>query len=329
LIVAEGLAQTAIHTPTASSAILIEPLCPRSSSTNPTQPEGQRQPSAGRSVLSVLRAVYECDKLAPVMPYDPNALLSKRVRDLFSVPHAERAGELVRLCSLWAPALPSSSSPDALAAFEQDIASRVEECMQLALLLTFGTGKAGRKPRLDFFLMHTLNSSLFLAPSLAALRQPEHKSTFLQAWLRGVMLYVLLRGRPRIDPELLMSYDAFPQPPGGPKADKPSVVEHGNPWPHMLASVLYAPDSHTIKAMRSLVVGEQRYGTTPPGGVIGAYEEDGKTETHKGASKLDGTMWVRAAGVLMNTMGWLDHGDKEGDWDRSALGWDAAWDNED
>jgi hypothetical protein len=38
---------------------------------------------------------------------------------------------------------------------------------------------------------------------------------------------------------------------------------------------------------------------------------------------------VRAAGAMMNTLGWSGHGQKEGDWDRSALGWDAAWESAD
>ncbi|KZO98841.1 hypothetical protein CALVIDRAFT_511677 [Calocera viscosa TUFC12733] len=335
LVVAEGLAQTAIH-PTTAAAVLLEPLCPTPSSKSTSTPEGQRQPAHGRSILSVLKSVYANDKLTPVMPYDPDGLLSKRTRDFLSIPHADRPKEIVRLCSEWTTSLPTSSDPAALAAFENDLQARVEECVWLALLLTFAAGKKGRKPRLDFFLMHTLTSSLFLAPTLAVLRNPAYKLTYLQGWLRGTIMYVILRGRPRVDPELLMSYDAYPQPPVSHTSQaskdalgQPEKAEARNPWAQLLSSVLYVADSHTIKTMRSLVVGEHRYSTTPPGGVIGAFEPDGKTETHVGASKLDGTAFVRAAGVLMDTLGWVEYGQKEGEWDRSALGWDGAWENGD
>ncbi|KZT62052.1 hypothetical protein CALCODRAFT_479530 [Calocera cornea HHB12733] len=331
LVVAEGLAQTAIHNTTAA-AVMLEPLIP-TSTTKSAAHDGQRQPAHGKSILSVLRAVYASDTLHPVMPYDADGMLSKRTRDFLSVPNTDRPGEIARLCSEWTTSLPDSSDPSSLEAFERDLEARVEECMWLGLLLTFATGKKGRKPRLDFFLMHTLTSSLFLSSTLAALKTPAYKLTYLQGWLRGTIMYVILRGRPRIDPALLMSYDAYPHPPAGALTAKPGKdawgqpgkAEMANPWAQMLASILYAPDSHTIKTMRSLVLAEQRYGTTAPGAVIGAFEEDGKTETHVGAGKLDGTAFVRAAGVLMDTMGWVDYGQKEGEWDRSALGWDEAW----
>ena len=46
--------------------------------------------------------------------------------------------------------------------------------------------------------------------------------------------------------------------------------------------------------------------------------------------KLDGSAFVRAAGVLLDVMGWVGPGggEQEGDWDRSALGWDEAWEDE-
>lgn len=43
-----------------------------------------------------------------------------------------------------------------------------------------------------------------------------------------------------------------------------------------------------------------------------------------GIGKVDGTVFVRAAGVMVDTLGWGEGGEK-GEWDRSALGWDEAW----
>ena len=45
-------------------------------------------------------------------------------------------------------------------------------------------------------------------------------------------------------------------------------------------------------------------------------------------SEMDGTIFVRAAGIVMDSLGWVDYGQEARTWDRSALGWDAAWDNE-
>jgi len=126
-----------------------------------------------------------------------------------------------------------------------------------------------------------------------------------------------------------MTYTATPSPRGVlPKADpcalgNPDDPACVNPWPAILASVIHAPDAHTVKVIRALYYAAQHYGHTAPGDIIGAVE--GKEETHKGIAKADGTIFVRAAGLVMDNMGWVTHGQKEGSWDRSALGWDDAW----
>ena len=67
----------------------------------------------------------------------------------------------------------------------------------------------------------------------------------------------------------------------------------------------------------------QLYGGTLAGEVRGA-------KAIPGGDKLDGSAFVRAAGVLLDVMGWVGPGggEQEGNWDRSALGWDEAWEDE-
>ncbi|KAJ3736203.1 hypothetical protein DFJ43DRAFT_1221360, partial [Lentinula guzmanii] len=79
--------------------------------------------------------------------------------------------------------------------------------------------------------------------------------------------------------------------------------------------------------MRTLFLATRDYGDTPPGSVIGAFkqysENVSKEETHPAVAKVDGSIFVRAAGMLMDYMGWTSYGQLEReDWDRSALGWD-------
>ena len=82
--------------------------------------------------------------------------------------------------------------------------------------------------------------------------------------------------------------------------------------------------------MRALFYAAQKYGSTAAGDVVGTFRnEEGQVETHKGMGKVDGTLFVRAAGVVMDTLGWVSHGQAVGAWDRSALGWEDAWKNED
>jgi len=269
--------------------------------------------------------MYESDILTPVMPYDPDALLSKRARDAMKDGRPE---ELGRLAALWTI---DASLGDA------EFDARAEEVLWVVTLLTASTGKHGRAPRLDFFLMHLLTSSLFLPSLIKAIPDPHNKVRLLRAYVPVLLYYMLVRGRPRIDPTLIMTYTEFPAPPSSapsaaaaPDASAlgdPRVADGTNPWAAIASSVLHTRDSHVVKAIRSLYYGARQYGETPRGGMIGAFDENGK-ETLKGASSLDGTIFVRAAGVVMDTLGWVSHGQKEGQWDRSALGWDAAWEDQ-
>ena len=278
------------------------------------------------TLLELFAQVYESKILHPPMPYDPNALLSARIKLALANGGAE---EIHRICSQY------GLSGDFK---EADLASKVEECIWVSTLLLGSTGREGRKPRLDFFIMHLVTSSLFLKPILAALEKPAHKAALLSAYVHVLVLTTLTRGRPRINPELLMSYTDVPRPPvslgilpepnstsvGNPKNDSDY-----NPWPAMIEAVQYHHDSHASKALRTLIFASQNYGDKAPGSAIGAFHRDSRAETHKGTGKMDGTIFVRTAGLVMDTMRWVNYGQKEGSWDGSALGWDAAWDSGD
>ncbi|KDR68431.1 hypothetical protein GALMADRAFT_257159 [Galerina marginata CBS 339.88] len=316
-IIATGLAQAAVHTPIQGTVFNVEKFAPPQTIT----------------LLELLREVYDSEILKPPMPYDPNAFINARMKSALA---DGRAKEIERICAKY-------YINDAIT--DTEIAQKTEECIWLATLLTFATGKKGRKPRLDFFLMHLLNSSLFLRPLCGMLKKSQHKAALLRAYIPVLIMVVLSRGRPRINPELLMSYTDVPRPPlGNASHPKPAESSLGapandadyNPWPAMIEGVLYHPDSHVLKAMRALVFGAQHFGATPAGDVVGSHgsssmQGGGKSadETHVGMAEVDGTVFVRAAGILMDTLGWVSHGQKEGEWDRSALGWDAAWESGD
>ena len=265
--------------------------------------------------------------MKPVMPYDPDAFISARFTDACTNGRPE---EIRRLASLWQ--IDTSDPTRTQAALDE----KAEELIWTMTLLLVGSGRRGRKPRLDFFLMHLLNASLFIPSLLAAIPSVQSKVALLRSVVPVILLILLIRGRPRIDAELAMSYTNVPRPPAsaqGPTPDSsaigdPSQDDDYNPWPMIVASVLHAPDTHTLKAVRALYYGAVKSGRTPPGGAIGAFDGHGR-ETHPGMAMVDGSLFVRAAGVVMDTLGWVTHGQKAGSWDRSALGWDDAWKNED
>jgi hypothetical protein len=182
--------------------------------------------------------------------------------------------------------------------------------------------------------MHGLTSSIFLSSFMKVL-SPTSKRYLLSSYARVLFIYVMARGRPRIDIDLVMSYDEHPHPSNTPKHPEPNKKAIGsprslevvNPWPGIINAALHHPDSHTVKSIRSLAYAAHRYGTTSPGEVIGALGASG-TETHEGIAKLDGTLFVRAAGMVMQKLGWVSWGQESGGWDYSGLGWDEAWEKE-
>ncbi|KAF7973242.1 hypothetical protein HWV62_15747 [Athelia sp. TMB] len=282
-------------------------------------------PPAPLSLFEIIRKVYDSDVLHPVMPYDNDALLSARIAAVADGPAVPAIRALV---AQWlSPAEETRPTP-------ADLARKHEEVTWLATLLVAGSGRAGRAPRLDFFLMHVLNSALFL-PALLALLPPARQARLLQAYTAVAVFLLITRGRPRIDPALMMTYSATPAPPRAlkfpPSPDAvgdPNDLATANPWDVIVPCVLHAPDSHVVKSIRALYYAAQHFGHTAAGGAPGALDKDGG-ETHKGIKEMDGSIFFRAAGVVMDQLGWVTYGEKAGSWDGSAHGWDDAWKNED
>ncbi|KAJ7662537.1 hypothetical protein DFH06DRAFT_1324907 [Mycena polygramma] len=315
-MVAQGLAMAAV-TEAGTSQIVLD---------MPSGLPELAKTSKGVTLLDLLREVYDSPLLAPVPPYEPDLTLRDRIQKLASNPAI--GPELKRIYAKWSIDT-SLTGP----ASSHEFAAKVDECLWQSTLLFAATGRPNRAPRLDFFLMHVLTSALCLPRLLAALPAPVHKAQLLQGYARVSALFVLLRGRPRIDIPLLMSYPASPRPPqhgapGGPAALGDPRGDGGtNPWLAMIQNALHHKDAHVLKAVRTLYYCGVRYGAMGPGEAIGARDEKGE-ESHVGAGEMDGTVFVRAAGVMSDTLGWVAYGGEEGHWDMSALGWDAAWEGE-
>jgi hypothetical protein len=83
-------------------------------------------------------------------------------------------------------------------------------------------------------------------------------------------------------------------------------------------------DSHVPKAIRSLVHYDSLYSSLPAGGFIGAINENGQ-EVLPGIGKVDGTIFIRGAGLLVEALGWCREGQEEGSWEFSPIGYDEVW----
>ncbi|KAJ7435504.1 hypothetical protein FB451DRAFT_1194566 [Mycena latifolia] len=143
------------------------------------------------------------------------------------------------------------------------------------------------------------------------------QGSLLQAYGRAFGQAIILRGRPRIDLALVMGYLARPLPP------VELGVGGGSAWLSLLRNAAAHREVHAITSIRTFFYCAREYGRTLAG-AVGARDAAGK-ETHGGAAELDGTLFIRVAGVLTESLGWVDHGEKQGSWDFSGIGWDEAW----
>jgi hypothetical protein len=158
--------------------------------------------------------------------------------------------------------------------------------------------------------MHLLTSSLFLPAIMPLLPTFAHKKTLLATYFLAVLHTSLARGRPTIDARVPLSWPSKEAAP----ADNPF-----GDWQKIIDKSLGHPDSHTIKTQRALrhISGLLNAGDYPPG----AIDPEGH-ETFPGMKDVDKEIFVKMAGEVGRYMGWTQGG---GDWDRTALGWNAAW----
>ncbi|KAK4050589.1 hypothetical protein OIV83_003315 [Microbotryomycetes sp. JL201] len=217
-----------------------------------------------------------------------------------------------------------------------------------------------------FAAMHGLTSVLFLPPILEVI-SPHLRPYLLHSHFRVLVAYWISRGRPELHiHDTLMAASANPRPPHfsaraqtavgvhlmhvvaegqaesasapleSPKT--PQVDKNGhllgpldpsdensqrpsqeNPWPRILASAADHPDDHLCKVVRSLAFAAMHFGHSSEGIFQSALP---------GTDVMDGSIFSRAAGLVMQTMGWCHEGEACGKWDRSCLGYDEAWDDE-
>ncbi|GAA5872957.1 hypothetical protein JCM3774_004886 [Rhodotorula dairenensis] len=246
-----------------------------------------------------------------------------------------------------------------------EIVEKCEELVWMATVIYAAAARPGYKDvKLDFFTMHGLTSVLFL-PSMLEVLSPHLRPYLLMSHFRLVVAYWVSRGRPDLYiSEGLMMATATPCPPASAPAphgrgtesavrralEKARAKEGGggdegegdsgsgrfektppslphedpegdacvNPWMKVLQSAVDHDDEHVTKVVRSLYWAATQFGASPKGMF---------TSSLPGTEDMDGTIFIRAAGLTLAGMGWAHEGDagRPGSWDRSALGFESTW----
>ena len=168
--------------------------------------------------------------------------------------------------------------------------------------------------------MHLVTSSLFL-PSICAYFPLHVTQVFLRSYFSVCLATWVAQGRPSVEitPEFVSKTDASPQEPIGDRVTKPSKdalipdTVTPNPWLAIIQSALVHPDNHVCKVQRTLGHWSRMFGGRPQGYWAKSSPKDDAVQL-KGVELLDGTLFLRVAGMTQATKGWLREGQERGDW---------------
>lgn len=201
--------------------------------------------------------------------------------------------------------------------------------------------------------MHCVTSWLFLVSALEV-ASPKGRIMLLHGHFRTMIGYWISRGRPALHIEdVLMKHTASPAPPGGDRSKSVVADEKGakpqprNSWLTIAEHASVHPDEHLTKVrssphpcytplivaqtIRSLMYAHAAFGISPAGtyksSLPGTEIMDGsiflRVRLCRTSSQPD-LMVLQAAGMSLDTIGWVG---QTGDWDRSVLGFDKAWED--
>ncbi|GLB42908.1 putative protein of unknown function (DUF4243) [Lyophyllum shimeji] len=292
-MIVEGLASTAVHKASAS------PLIPRSlwASTPVSALESltSRLPSAlslaSSTPASAAKNVHAFTILARILK-DPefDAVSQRHDISIFTNVVETHNEALNKHVNAWTY---NRSDP-------KEVERKIEELVWAnAIIYGIGGWTKGGDFNTDFFQMHLVTSSLFLT-SIAAKLKPASQEIFLRSYFVSSLVWWIGRGRPAFDIAGFFADDtAFPDPhgpfptphakslpsPASPKATTP------NPWLAIIQQTLVIPDDHLPKLQRALA----HYGSLY--GARAACQPDFADTELPGAEKLDGTLFIRTAGL--------------------------------
>ena len=158
--------------------------------------------------------------------------------------------------------------------------------------------------------MHLAVTSSFLSPIFSLLKRSSQE-LLLRCYFATCLVWYIGRGRSELDIPRFFANAAtlHPIPPGpkliphmdvSPSPTSPYALTP-NPWLSIIQSVLVHPDDHLSTLQGALAEYSSHFGSTPAGYFNG-------TEL-KGAELIDGTLFVRAAGLTAGRLGWVREGE--------------------
>ncbi|THH28849.1 hypothetical protein EUX98_g5339 [Antrodiella citrinella] len=225
---------------------------------------------------------------------------------------------------------------------QEEIDKKLEELIWMSTVIYAVGGWAGRQLSADknkdfngdFFFMHAVTSAIFL-PSFTTYLSPAASSFLLKTYFVTILAVYVARGRPGLPLAEFFTQVPKPTPPGPQPTSSPEIftvpfpsnpdlykqpkknwiaaggdkIHTSNPWLPIIQTTLLHPDEHLCKLQRSLYHFASVFGTTRPGTFSHL------SDVLEGADVLDGSLFIRAAGLTANRLGWVREGFAQKSWD--------------
>ncbi|KAJ7023708.1 hypothetical protein C8F04DRAFT_1213242 [Mycena alexandri] len=290
-LVAEGLAHAAVHKNSTST------LLPRYMFETPSVPRPMTMGahSAGVHAFSILARIQREHRFNNVVP-------NFKFDDI----HTQYGEDIQRYAAEWIVEGMDS----------KEVAEKVKELIFLNVMIYAMGGWSEEKGfrYAEFTLMHLVTSSITMSSYMASISTPASKTMLLRAYFSRSLAYWISRGRPILNIRSFFASSTVPTIPGPTPTPyssafpKPTALGAltPNPWLQIIQSALVHPDDHLGKFQRTLAYYGALYGAVTAGEFKGT-ELDG-------SDYVDGTLFLRAAGLTMEKMGRVREGEKDQYW---------------
>ena len=177
---------------------------------------------------------------------------------------------------------------------------------------------------------HLVTSAIFL-PSVLSSLSPPSQDLLLRTYFAYTIATFVFRGRPSLNIKSLYESQetAYPIPGGAqPTPHDKTLPLAGadpnrikaitpNPWLPIMETSISHPNEHLIKLQRALAHFSTLFGHRAQGAGEGGLE--GAAQEVEGAELLDGTLFIRVAGLTAKKMGRVREGEAPGQWDLSGI----------
>lgn len=277
-VLSEALAQAAVHGPQVGA------LFPEH---DPILDDSPLATLGNRNLLDIVQLASADSRFDNTVKFsDPN-----KTRAFTS--HPDACAALIELANQW-------NMP--IKVTREEVIAKALELHEASIAVYGGAVRPGRKPKLDFFIMHGVTSALFLHVVARQLDPWQARQILIAHW-RVLLMYYVSRGRPHLYLDELGTYQS---------SGDSDFEKCNNPWTAIVERALaFEGGSHIQKTIRSCIYLHVHYSHRWNGDGLGAMAQQ-----YPGRDN-----WPINAAMM--TLDGLSNGES---WVHRGVGFNEVWD---